>query len=129
MYIIWFLHRVPAPRADEFLLCVERAIEVFRRHGAIGGTVYAMADPTAKYGCSAVPTAVDVAEDEVLFAEVDYFRDRRHYDEVMPAIDADPELEDLYQELISLIDIARTVRGEFSTVVELVDGPRPVLTA
>lgn len=126
MYIIWFLHRVPAPRADDFLACVGQAIEVFHRHGAIGGTVYAMADPAAKYGCSAVETCIDVAEDEVLFAETAYFRDREHYDEVMPLVDADPELEELYQVLISTIDIARTVRGEFSTILEIVGDRQPV---
>lgn len=121
MYTIWFLHRVPETRADDFVDVVARAIGVFRRHGALGGSVYAMADPTAKYGCSAVEACVDVAPDEVLFAETAYFRDRAHYDQVMPLVDADPELEELYEVLISTIDIARTARAEFTSVVELVD--------
>lgn len=125
MYIIWFLHRVPAPRADDFLSCVGQAIEVFCRHGAVGGTVYAMADPAAKYGCSAVEACIDVADGEVLFAETAYFRDRGHYDQVMPLVDADPELEDLYQVLVSTVDIARTVRGEFSTVLDFVGDRQP----
>lgn len=121
MYVIWFLHRVPRAREEEFRTVVYRAIEVFRRHGAIGGTVFEMADPTAKYGCSAIETSVDLAEGEVLYAELAYFHDRAHYDEIMPRVDADPELAELYDVLIHTVDIARIVRGEFSSLFELVN--------
>lgn len=119
MYIIWFLHRVPKEREDDFRTVVHAAIEVFRRHGAIGGTVFEMADPTAKYGCSAIETSLEVRADEVLYAELAYFHDRAHYDEVMPKVDADPELADLYQVLIKTVDIGRVVRAEFSTLFDL----------
>ncbi|MFT7837014.1 DUF1428 family protein [Saccharothrix sp. BKS2] len=119
MYVIWFLHRVPRAREEEFRTVVHQAIEVFRRHGAIGGTVFEMADPTAKYGCSDIESSVDVADDEVLYAELAYFHDRAHYDEVMPRVDADPELMVLYHELVRTVDIGRVVRAEFSTLFDL----------
>lgn len=80
-----------------------------------------MSDPTAKYGCSAIAAGVDVAPDEVLYAELNYFHDRAHYDEVMPKVDVDPELEDLYDTLVRTVDISRILRAEFSTVYELLN--------
>ncbi|WP_175412695.1 DUF1428 family protein [Streptomyces sp. TRM64462] len=121
MYLIWFLHRVPRSREEDFRTVVYQAIEVFRRHGAIGGTVMEMSDPAAKYGCSAIAAGVDVAPDEVLYAELAYFHDRAHYDEVMPKVDADPELEELYGKLLQTVDISRILRAEFSTLFELVN--------
>ncbi|MEW1699192.1 DUF1428 family protein [Streptomyces sp. NPDC093249] len=121
MYLIWFLHRVPKSREEEFLTVVHDAIEVFRRNGAIGGTVMEVSDPAAKYGCSDIASGVDVAPDEVLYAELTYFHDRTHYDEVMPRVDADPELMDLYEKLVRTVDISRILRAEFSTVYELLN--------
>jgi uncharacterized protein YbaA (DUF1428 family) len=121
VYLIWFLHRVPKARETEFRTVVHQAIEVFRRHGAIGGTVMEMADPAAKYGCSAIETCIDVADDEVLYAELAFFHDRAHYDEVMPKVDADPELERLYDTLVTTVDISRIARAEFSTLFEIVN--------
>lgn len=121
VYLIWFLHRVPRAREEDFRTVVYHAIEVFRRHGAIGGSVMEMSDPTPKYGCSAVEAGVEVAPDEVFYAELAYFHDRAHYDEVMPKVDADPELEELYGTLVRTVDISRILRGEFSTVYELLN--------
>lgn len=137
MYIIWFLHRVPLRRATDFTALVHEAIEVFVRHGAIGGSVFEVADPQAKYGCGAIPDALEVRPDEVLYAELNYFHDRTHYDKVMPLVDADPELERLYDQLVSMTDIGRIVRGEFSSLYHVMNSkefrdylaaPQPVRT-
>ncbi|MBB4901888.1 DUF1428 family protein [Streptomyces griseomycini] len=121
VYFIWFLHRVPRSREEDFRTVVYDAVEVFRRHGAIGGTVMEVSDPAAKYGCSDIESGVDVAADEVIYAELTYFHDRAHYDEVMPKVDADPELAELYEKLVETVDVSRILRSEMSTVFELMN--------
>ncbi|NYH50589.1 uncharacterized protein YbaA (DUF1428 family) [Nocardiopsis arvandica] len=131
MYIIWFLHRVPLRRATDFVDLVHEAIGVFVRHGAIGGSVFEVADSQAKYGCGAIPDAVEVRPDEALYVELNYFHDRTHYDRVMPLVDADPELERLYDRLVAMADIGRIVRGEFSSLYHVMNSKefRDYLTA
>lgn len=121
MYIIWFLHRVPLRRSAAFADLVHEAIEVFVRHGALGGSVFEVADPQAKYGCGAIQDAVEIRPDEAVYAELNYFHDRAHFDRVMPLVDADPELGRLYDELVAMTDIGRIVRGEFSSLYHVMN--------
>lgn len=131
MYIIWFLHRIPSERGSDFTDLVREAIEVFVRHGAIGGSVFEVADPQAKYGCGAIPDSVEVRPDESLYVELNYFHDRAHFDKVMPLVDADPELERLYGQLVAMTDIGRIIRGEFESLYHVMNSGefRDYLTA
>ncbi|ANW22590.1 DUF1428 family protein [Streptomyces clavuligerus] len=119
MYLVVYLHRVPRSREEVFRAVVHRANEVFRRHGAIGATLLEMSDPRAKYGCSGLLDGVDLTPDEVLYVELNHFHDRAHFEEVMPKVDIDPELEELYKTFVETLDTSRILRGEFSTVFEL----------
>jgi uncharacterized protein YbaA (DUF1428 family) len=56
-------------------------------------------------------------EDEELFIGLSRFQDRNHHDEVMAKVDADAQINDLYAEMLTLLDMSRVVRGKFERVV------------
>ena len=46
-----------------------------------------------------------------------HFHSRSHHDEVMSKVDADAGINDLYAEMLTLLDMSRVVRGEFERAV------------
>jgi uncharacterized protein YbaA (DUF1428 family) len=117
VYASIYLHRVPREGVEAFIRVVGAAADIYRRHGALDCVAYAPARVEAKYGCTAMGDAIDVSEDEVLFVELNEFRDQRHHDDVMAKVDADPQINRLYGELASLLDTGRIARAEFTRVV------------
>ncbi len=116
MYTSVYLHRVPTGTVEPFVRLVTAASEVYMRLGAVECVLYTPWDLRAKYGCAGFESALDLAEDEVLFVELNSFRDKSHHDEVMAQVDASPEISRLYDELTSMLDVGRIVRGEFERI-------------
>ena len=92
---------------------VGEAAAVVVRHGALGCEVFAPAELAGKYGCRPFTEALEVREGERVYLEVMRFRDRGHHDEVMGKVDSDPGIDELHEELSSLMDMGRVIRGEF----------------
>ena len=55
-------------------------------------------------------------ENETLMCSVSTFNNKHHHDMVMGNVDSDMRIEELYNEMIKVIDISRVVRGEFEKV-------------
>ncbi|MFC6092973.1 DUF1428 family protein [Saccharothrix lopnurensis] len=121
MYQELFVYRVPENRADDFERVVGQAIEVFRRHGALGGELVRVTDDTDKFGCRSMGNALGIGGDEVLYVEVSYFHDKAHHERVSASTDADPEVVDLFEVLVKTVDIQHVARSEFSSAVRSVD--------
>ena len=112
-YIAAYICRVPAEQEEAFLRVVGEAAAIVVRHGALACEVFAPAELAGKYGCLPFTEALEVREGERVYVEVMRFRDRAHHDEVMSEVDSDPVIDGLYEELSSLMDMGRVVRGEF----------------
>lgn len=67
----------------------------------------------AQYGCLGFDSAVELKDHEVLMMEINRYRDKNHQVEVLSQVDTDPKIDALYNDMIQVIDIGRTVRGEF----------------
>jgi uncharacterized protein YbaA (DUF1428 family) len=74
------------------------------------------ADIAPKYGCLGLGDTVPAADDEIVFIGIDGFRDQAHFREIMPRIDADPRINELFAEIQKVVDLATIVRGEFESV-------------
>ncbi|MFQ6087971.1 MAG: hypothetical protein ACE5K0_03610 [Candidatus Methanofastidiosia archaeon] len=60
---------------------------------------------------------LSTAKDEEIWIGLARYKSFKHWEEVMKKVDADPEIEPLYERTIQLVSLAlRIVRGEFETI-------------
>lgn len=117
MFTSIYIYRVPRKNVDAFLRVQQEAAEIYQRYGALADETFAPVNLEAKYGCMSFGDTLSVGEDEEVFVSLSRFRDRAHHDEVMAQADSDERISELYDEVTTLIDIGRVVRGEFERVV------------
>ena len=116
MFISIYIYRVPRENVDVFLRVQRDAAGIYRRYGAIDDETFAPVNLEAKYGCAGFTGALDISEGEKVFIGMSSFHDRLHYDTVMAQVDRDERISELYEEVASLLDVGRVVRGEFKRV-------------
>ena len=96
---------------------MRRAREIYREHGALGEELFALHDRTCKYGVTGLWEVLPTTEGEELWIGLDRYESLEHCAEVMKKVDADPEIEPLYERTIKLVSSAsRIMRGEFEMV-------------
>ena len=116
MFISIYIYRVPCENVDVFLRVQRDASELYRRHGAIDDVTFAPVNLEAKYGCAGFAGALELREGEEVLIGLSSFHDRLHHDTVMTQVDRDERISELYEEVASLLDVGRVVRGEFERV-------------
>ncbi len=116
MYAVFYLHRINQRNVDTFLRVLHGAATVFYHYDVVACHVYEPTNLVAKYGCTSFLETIDLASDEQLFIEINIFRNKEHHDSIMPLIDADPQINQLYDELTSIVNTRRLIRGEFTQV-------------
>jgi len=116
MFVSIYIYRVPSQNVEAFLRVQREAAEIYRRCGAINDETFAPVNLIAKYGCAGFTGAFDIREGEEVFIGLSSFHDRMHHDTVMAQVDRDERISELYEEVASLLDVGRVVRGEFERV-------------
>ena len=111
-----YIFRVPGDKVETFLRVQKSAEQIYKQYGALDDETFAPADLAAKYGCASFASAVDVDSSEQLHVGLSRFRDRAHHDEVMSKVDNDERIGELYIEMLTIIDMGHTLRGEFEKV-------------
>jgi uncharacterized protein YbaA (DUF1428 family) len=108
-----YLYPVPEDRADDFLRIQRAVLEIYLAYGVLDDITFRPVDLTGKYGCAGFERAVDLRPGETVYVSVSHFRDRAHHDEVMARVDDDPRVNGLFDEIQTILDLCRIVRGEF----------------
>lgn len=91
--------------------------EIYRKHGGYGEELFSIHNRTSKYGVTGLREVLPTAEDEEIWIGLDRYQSFEQCEEVMKKVDADPEIEPLYERIIQLVSSAlRIVRGEFDMV-------------
>ena len=116
MYRSFYLFHVPRQHVEAFVRINQEAGEIYRRYGALGGALMRATGVDAKYGCTGLADVLSPSEGEVIFAGFDDFHDADHHRAVMARVDADPRINELFDEIQTLIALPKVVRGEFESV-------------
>ncbi|MFY3790731.1 DUF1428 family protein [Ureibacillus sp. MALMAid1270] len=116
MYNVLFLYPVLKQNKDRFVEINKKASFIYKEYGAIEDETFQSTFIHAIYGCKGMDTSVELQENETLMCSVSTFNDKHHHDIVMEKVDSDHRIEELFNEMIKVIDISRVVRGEFEKV-------------
>jgi len=116
-YLQLYVYRIRKADRGKFLDIMGKAREIYRKHGACGEELFALHNKTAKYGVTGLWEVLPTTEDEELWIGLDRYENLEHCTKVMKKVDADPEIEPLYEQTIELASSASgIVRGEFEMV-------------
>jgi uncharacterized protein YbaA (DUF1428 family) len=116
MYNVLYLYPVLKQKKDLFIEINKKASIIYKEYGAIEDDTYQSTFIDAMYGCKGMESSVELQENETLMCSVSAFTNKHHHDIVMEKVDSDHRIEELYTEMIKVIDMSRVVRGEFEKV-------------
>ncbi len=86
MFVVVYHYQVPIDKTKQYIMLEKQAIAVYMEHGCLGVEIYRD------------------AKDPRRWMEINRFRDRQHYNEVIAAVDDDPRIGPLFEEFISLFN-------------------------
>lgn len=112
MYNVLYLYPVLKRNKKRFI----ELTKFYKEYGAIEDNTYQSTFIDAIYGCKGMDSSVELQENETLMCSVSTFNNKHHHDVVMEEVDADHRIEELYNEMLNVIDMSRVVRGEFEKV-------------
>lgn len=87
MFVVVYHYIVPIDKTKQYIMLEKQAIKVYMEHGCLGVEIYRD------------------AKDPRRWMEINRFRDRQHYNEVIGAVDEDPSIKPLYEEFMSLFNV------------------------
>jgi len=115
MYLEIYLYPVLEVNKEEFLKINQEAERIYREYGAIESDTFTATSIQPEYGCSGMVSAVELRENEVLMLEINRYHNKIHHSQVIEKVDNDEQIEKLYNQMTKVIDVSRTVRGEFGS--------------
>jgi uncharacterized protein YbaA (DUF1428 family) len=92
-------------------------LRFIKKNGAIDDWTFGPENLKAKYGCISFLQEIPVDVGEELFFSISLFKSKDDHDKVMSIIDKDPDIEKLHDQICSVIDLSKVVRGEFNRLV------------
>jgi uncharacterized protein YbaA (DUF1428 family) len=116
MYNVLYLYPVLKDKKDRFIEINKKAALIYKEFGAVEDETFQGTFIDAIYGCKGMESSVDLHENETLMCSVSTFNNKHHHDMVMEKVDCDRRIEELYNDMIKVIDMSRVVRGEFEKV-------------
>jgi len=120
------LFPVARPNIEAFTRVQREAGEIYKRYGALDDETISPVNLGAAYGYAGFVNIFEPKEDEALFIGLSRFRDRGHHDEVMAKVDTNPKIDNLYTEILTLLDMSRVIRGNLNVPYKGQDRVRTV---
>jgi uncharacterized protein YbaA (DUF1428 family) len=112
------VYRVPKKNHDAMLHLCKEANDIFRENGGLRHDVFQLSNTDVPMeGFTNVANIVSADQDEEVWMELLYFRDRQHMNEVMSKMQKDERCERSYKQSADLLPSgARFIMGEFSRI-------------
>ncbi|UCE28012.1 MAG: DUF1428 family protein [Candidatus Coatesbacteria bacterium] len=116
-YLQLYIYRVPKNGVKEFLEISSRARTIYEKHGASGEEIFRLADGAQRYGLTGVSDVVPTSGNEELWVGLNFYESSKRCEEIMAAVDEEPEITELFKRAVNLIGSAdRVIRGEFDEI-------------
>ena len=115
-YVQAFIYRVPKQNREMFKRVEGQLAGIFKEHGIVRSDFYELTPARVFKGFISIAETVSATEDEVVWLELDYYKDAAHRDEVVGRIGQDPRAGPLFGQVLSLCAEGSTsLQGDFTT--------------
>jgi uncharacterized protein YbaA (DUF1428 family) len=110
-----FLYRVPKKNHDAMLEICKQANDMFREHGVLRYEVFQLSNTDVPMeGFTNIASTVSANQEEEVWVESLYYRDRQHMNEVMAKMEKDERMGPLMKQSVDLLPSgASFIIGEF----------------
>lgn len=85
MFVVTYHYMMPMEKTKRYVMLEKQAIDIYLEHGCLAVEIYRD------------------AKDPRRWMEINRFRDRAHYNEVIASVDEDPRIKPLFEEFIGLL--------------------------
>jgi len=110
-----FFYRVPKKNHDAVVMNLKKFVPWFKENGVRIEYYQFAGSQTAMEGFESVDKTLSVAEDEDIWVELQYYRDRKHCEDIFAKMMQDKSLEPLGKEFFGLVSQGKSlVTGGFS---------------
>jgi len=110
-----FVYRVPKKNHDAMMQLNKQFADIMRKYGA-AHLIFQLNNTEAPMeGITNIAKTVSASQDEEVWMELIFYRDRKHRDEVGTKMQNDENMERLYKQSVDLLSPGSSfVMGEFS---------------
>ncbi|HEU5121193.1 MAG TPA: DUF1428 family protein [Candidatus Nitrosocosmicus sp.] len=107
--------RTPKKNHDALVKIRKQTDDFFRKHGVLN-YVYRLTTRENMMDFVNISKAISASDDEEVNLEILSYRDAKHVEEVMKAMEGDNRANELYEEAMELITPGSIVFGDFSII-------------
>ena len=116
-YLLLYLYRIRQEDREEFLEVMRKVRWIYRGHGGAGEELFLLDNVTPYHSLTGIWQVAPPAIGEEIWIGLDRYEDADQCEQVMQAVDEDPDINPLYERVVQLVGSAdRIVRGEFRQV-------------
>lgn len=110
-----FVYRVPKKNHDAMLQICKLANDIFKQHGILHYDVFRLSNTDVPMeGFTNIASTVSANQDEEVWVESLYYRDRQHMNEVMAKTEKDERMEPMMKQSLDLLPPgAKFIVGDF----------------
>jgi large subunit ribosomal protein L17 len=111
---------IRAPRKNHYALAKigKQTDEFFRKHG-VPKYVYRLNSRGSMMDFVNVSKTISASDDEDIWLEIQFYRDAKHVEDVMRAMEGDNRANELYEESMELVTPGPIVFGDFTKSAEI----------
>jgi uncharacterized protein YbaA (DUF1428 family) len=111
------VYRLPKKNHDAMVQTCRQSNDMFRKHGVLHYEIFQL-DNTKSFeemGMTNIYQTIAAAQDEEVWVEFVYYRDRKHMEEVIAKMEKDEDMGRLYKQSLDLITPGTSfILGEFN---------------
>lgn len=116
-YLQLYIYRIQEVHREEFLNTMRKVRDIYRKYGVNGEELFLLNNRTSKYGLTGLWEILSTTEDEEIWLGLDHYKNTEHCKEVMKAVDSNPEINTLYNQIVKFVcSASRIVLAEFENI-------------
>jgi uncharacterized protein YbaA (DUF1428 family) len=115
--VVWHsIARIPKKNHDAMVRIAKQFNEIFKKHGGLRSEVFQLTNTEAPMDdITNIAKTVSANQDEEVWVELQYYRDRKHLEEVTAKFGNDENMERLYKQSVDLLSPGSSfIMGEFN---------------
>ncbi|MCD6036208.1 MAG: hypothetical protein K0S67_92 [Nitrososphaeraceae archaeon] len=115
--VVWHsIARLPKKNHDAMVRIAKQFNDIFKKQGGLRSEVFQLTNTEAPMdGITNIAKTVSANQDEEVWMELQYYRDRKHLEEVTAKFGNDENMERLYKQSVDLLSPGSSfIMGEFS---------------
>jgi uncharacterized protein YbaA (DUF1428 family) len=110
-------YRVPKKNHDTMVELSKPFTDLFRKHGVLHWDIFQLSSTENVMEFTNIAKTLSASQDEEVWVEIFYYKDKKHKDEVIAKMMTDKVCEQSYQLFMNLITPGSTViNGDFSHI-------------